>query len=226
MIEGRDLWRTFDGGRVEALRGVDFAIAPGELVAIQGPSGCGKSTLLQILGAVDAPSRGALWFRGTSFDRLGDLSAFRARTIGFVFQTSYLLPTLSAVENVQIPMFETAWRARERQRRAHALLEAVGLSDRVDHRPAHLSGGERQRVAIARSLANEPLLLLADEPTGNLDSATAVRIMALLATIHAERRMTVIVVTHDVAVASQAQRVLQMLDGRIVSNARPDPPAA
>ena len=166
MGGGGDLRRTFDGGRIQALRGVDLAIAPGEFVAIQGPSGCGKSTLLQILGALDAPSGGELRFRGTPLDRLGDLSAFRARTVGFMFQTSYLLPTLSALENVQIPMFEMPWPAGERRTRALALLEAVGLSGRLDHRPANLSGGERQRVAIARSLANEPLLLLADEPTG------------------------------------------------------------
>lgn len=211
LIEASGLRRTFDEGRVEALRGLDFAIAPGDFIAIQGPSGSGKSTLLHILGALDAPSGGELRFRGTPLDRLGNLAAFRARTVGFVFQSSYLLPTLSALENVQIPMFEMPWPARERRTRALALLDAVGLSDRLDRRPATLSGGERQRVAIARSLANEPLLLLADEPTGNLDSANAARIMALLQTIHAGRSMTLIVVTHDGTVAGQAHRVLQML---------------
>lgn len=226
LIDARNLRRTFDDGRIDALRGVDVSIARGEFVAIQGPSGCGKSTLLQILGALDAPTVGELRFRGVSVETLGDLSAFRARTVGFVFQSAHLLPTLSPLENVQIPMFEMPWSARERKRRALALLESVGLSERLHHRPAHLSGGERQRVAIARSLANEPELLLADEPTGNLDSVNAGRILALLRAIHADRGLTVVVVTHDAAVASQAGRVLQMLDGQIVSDSGHQPPGA
>ena len=226
LVEARDLRRTFDAGGVEALRGIDVTIAAGEFVAIQGPSGCGKSTLLQILGALDVPSAGELRFGGPALDRRVDLPAFRARTVGFVFQMSHLLPTLSALENVQIPMFEMPWSADERRRRARALLDTVGLSSRLHHRPANLSGGERQRVAIARSLANEPLLLLADEPTGNLDSSNAERIMALLKTIHSERRITLVVVTHNDAVATQAQRVLQMLNGRIVSETRRPSPAA
>ena len=226
LVEARDLRRTFDAGGVEALRGIDVTIAAGEFVAIQGPSGCGKSTLLQIMGALDVPSAGELRFGGTALDRRADLPAFRARTVGFVFQMSHLLPTLSALENVQIPMFEMPWPADERRQRARALLDTVGLSSRLHHRPANLSGGERQRVAIARSLANEPLLLLADEPTGNLDSTNAERIMALLKTIHSERRITLVVVTHNDAVATQAQRVLQMLDGRIVSETRRPSPAA
>ncbi len=215
LVEARELRRVFDDGRVQAVRGVTFAIQPGEFVAIQGPSGSGKSTLLQMLGALDVPSSGELRFVGTPFDQLGDLSVFRARRVGFIFQSFHLLPTLSAVENVQVPMFEMPWPAAVRRRRAVALLEAVGLSDRLDHRPAKLSGGERQRVAIARSLANEPILLLADEPTGNLDSVNADRTMALLASIHGRRNMTVVVVTHDAAVARYASRVLQMRDGRI-----------
>jgi putative ABC transport system ATP-binding protein len=226
LIDARNLRRTFDDGRIDALRGVDVSIARGEFVAIQGPSGCGKSTLLQILGALDAPTVGEVRFRGVSVETLGDLSAFRARTVGFVFQSAHLLPTLSPLENVQIPMFEMPWSARERKRRALALLESVGLSERLHHRPAHLSGGERQRVAIARSLANEPELLLADEPTGNLDSVNAGRILALLRAIHADRGLTVVVVTHDAAVASQAGRVLQMLDGQIVSDSGHQPPGA
>ena len=220
ILEARDLHRKFDPGEVEALRGVDVMIAEGEFVAIQGPSGCGKSTLLHILGALDTPSAGQLRFRGSAVDRYADLSAFRARTVGFVFQMSHLLPTLSAIENVQIPMFEMPWPADERRRRARVLLDAVGLSSRSLHLPANLSGGERQRVAIARSLANEPPLLLADEPTGNLDSENAARIMALLMAIHSERRITLVVVTHDDAVAAKAARVLGMRDGRIVSEER------
>jgi ABC-type lipoprotein export system ATPase subunit len=221
LLEANNLRRTFEHGRVEALRGVDLAIGAGGFVAVEGPSGCGKSTLLHLLGALDVPSSGELRFRGTRLDRLGDLAAFRARTVGFIFQSSYLLPTLSALENVQIPMFEMPWAARDRRKRALALLEAVGLSGRLDHRPAHLSGGERQRVAIARSLANEPLVLLADEPTGNLDSSTAGQIMALLGGIQTERQIALIVATHDATVASQAHRVLQMRDGQIVSDLRP-----
>jgi ABC-type lipoprotein export system ATPase subunit len=218
IVEASNLCRTYDEGRVQALRSISFAIDEGEFVAIQGPSGSGKSTLLQLIGALDAPTDGILRFRGNSFDLLGDMAAFRARTVGFIFQSFHLLPTLSAVENVQVPMFEMPWTAQERRRRAKALLEAVGLGDRADHLPPKLSGGERQRVAIARSLANEPALLLADEPTGNLDSVSAARILDLLEKIHAERGMTLIVVTHDSAVANRARRVLQMLDGKIISD--------
>jgi ABC-type lipoprotein export system ATPase subunit len=224
LVEARDLRRTFDEGRVEALRGINFTINEGEFVAIQGPSGSGKSTLLQLLGALDAPTAGVLHFRGNSFDLLGDMAAFRARTVGFIFQSFHLLPTLSAIENVQIPMFEMPWPAQERRRRAKSLLEAVGLGDRLDHLPPKLSGGERQRVAIARSLANEPALLLADEPTGNLDSVSATRIMDLLEKIQSERGMTLVVVTHDAAVARYARRVLQMLDGKIVADGSPARP--
>src|SRR5262249_41448544 len=159
-------------------------------------------------GALDEPSDGELSFRGNAFNLLGDIAAFRARTVGFIFQSFHLLPTLSAIENVQVPMFEMPWPASERRKRAKELLEAVGLGDRLDHLPSKLSGGERQRVAIARSLANEPAFLLADEPTGNLDSVSAQRIMALLGKIHAERGMTLVVVTHDASVASHAARVL------------------
>jgi ABC-type lipoprotein export system ATPase subunit len=224
LVEARDLRRTFDEGRVEALRGISFSIGEGEFVAIQGPSGSGKSTLLQLLGALDAPTAGMLHFRGNSFDLLGDMAAFRARTVGFIFQSFHLLPTLSAIENVQIPMFEMPWPANERKKRAKELLEAVGLGDRLDHLPPKLSGGERQRVAIARSLANEPSLLLADEPTGNLDSVSAAKIMDLLQKIQRARGMTLIVVTHDAAVARYARRVLQMLDGKIVSDGAPARP--
>ncbi|HEV3218927.1 MAG TPA: ABC transporter ATP-binding protein [Candidatus Acidoferrales bacterium] len=224
LMEARDIRRTFDEGRVEALRGVSFKIREGEFVAIQGPSGCGKSTLLQMLGALDAPTGGEMQFRGNSFGQMGDMAAFRARTVGFIFQSFHLLPTLSAVENVQIPMFEMAWPANERRERAKNLMEAVGLGDRLDHLPPKLSGGERQRVAIARSLANEPSLLLADEPTGNLDSVNAEKILELLEKIHKERGMTLVVVTHDHVVAGHAGRVLQMLDGKIVADGAPARP--
>ena len=218
LIEARNLKREFDDGRVKALRGADFTIREGEFVAIVGPSGSGKSTLLQLLGALDLPTEGEVLFRGQSLSSLGDPSGFRARSLGFVFQSFHLLPTLTAVENVQVPMFEVPMSSRERRRRAEDLLEAIGLGDRMGHLPVKLSGGERQRVAIARSLANGPELLLADEPTGNLDSENSARVLELLNHIHAERHMTLIVVTHDPDVASQARRTLRMRDGRIVAD--------
>jgi ABC-type lipoprotein export system ATPase subunit len=218
FVEVCGLRRDFDDGNVQALRGLDLMVARGEHIAITGPSGCGKTTLLHLLGALDHPTEGTVTIASTRLDRVGDLSRFRARTIGFVFQSYHLLPTLTAAENVQMPMFEMPWRAPERHRRAAALLDAVGLGHRAHHRPARLSGGERQRVAIARSLANEPQILLADEPTGNLDSESSRQVMALLESIHRERRMTIIVVTHDPVLATCADRTYRMLDGRILDS--------
>jgi len=218
LLEVRDLHRSFDEGRIQALRGVNFQIRQGEAVAIVGPSGSGKSTLLQLIGALDEPTAGDILFRGQSVRQLGDLARFRARMIGFIFQSFHLLPTLTALENVQVPMLEMPWPVAERRQRAADLLRAVGLGNRLDHLPPKLSGGERQRVAIARSLANEPQLLLADEPTGNLDSVSAGRIMELLRQIYRERGMTLIVVTHDPHVAGIAHRTLRMLDGRIAED--------
>ncbi|MBE3071943.1 MAG: ABC transporter ATP-binding protein, partial [Acidobacteria bacterium] len=166
----------------------------------------------------DTPSAGDVWFLGQNLRTMRDLAAFRARKIGFVFQAFHLLPTLTAVENVQVPMFEMGWPRRERRRRAAELLESVGLGHRLHHRPSTLSGGERQRVAIARSLANGPAVLLADEPTGNLDSASAGVVIDLLRAIHRDRRMTIIVVTHDPNVAAAAERTVQMRDGQIVED--------
>lgn len=226
QIEVRGVRREFDDGRVQALRGVDFAIRAGEFVAIVGPSGCGKSSLLQLLGALDTPDEGEVLYSGESLRKLADPSGFRARNIGFVFQSFHLMPTLSAVENVQMPMFEMPWPAAERRRRAVDLLTLVGLADRLDHLPQKLSGGERQRVAVARSLANEPRVLLADEPTGNLDSASAARIMELLADIHHRRGMTLIVVTHDPNVAACASRVIRMVDGRVAEDTRKEETSA
>jgi ABC-type lipoprotein export system ATPase subunit len=218
LIEARSLQRDFDGGCVKALRGADFTVPEGEFVAIVGPSGSGKSTLLQLLGALDSPTAGEVFFRGQPLSSLRDPAGFRARVIGFVFQSFHLLPTLTALENVQVPMFEMPWPRGERRRRAAELLEAFGLGDRMKHLPVKLSGGERQRVAIARSLANEPELLLADEPTGNLDSESAARVLDLLQQIHVQRHMTLVVVTHDADVARQAQRTLRMLDGHIIAD--------
>jgi len=221
LFEGTGLKKEFDEGKVQALRGVDFRIAEGEFVAIVGPSGSGKTTLLQMLGALDRPSEGSLSFRGKSLVDLHDPATYRAREIGFVFQAFHLLPTFTAVENVQLPMFEVDRPRAERKPRAIELLKAVGLEARTDHLPAKLSGGERQRVAIARSLANDPSVLLADEPTGNLDSENARNILELLARIQRERNMTLVLITHDMAVARRASRAIQMKDGRVVFDGDP-----
>ncbi|PYL72713.1 MAG: ABC transporter ATP-binding protein [Verrucomicrobia bacterium] len=221
VFEATGLIKDFDDGQVHALRGVDLQIADGEFVAIVGPSGSGKTTLLQLLGALDQPSEGTLKYRGESLLDLPDPAAYRAHEIGFVFQAFHLLPTFTASENVQIPMFEDHKSRAERQERALELLKAVGLEERVNHYPAKLSGGERQRVAIARSLANSPSVLLADEPTGNLGSESANQVLDLLRSLHADRRMTLILVTHDMSIAACAQRAIQMKDGRAVFDGDP-----
>jgi ABC-type lipoprotein export system ATPase subunit len=221
VFEAAALQKEFDDGQVQALRGVDFQIADGEFVAIVGPSGSGKSTLLQMLGTLDQPSAGTLKYRGRSLFDLPDSAAYRAHEIGFVFQAFHLLPTFTAIENVQIPMFENHKSRTERQTRAFELLKSVGLEARVNHFPAKLSGGERQRVAIARSLANSPSVLLADEPTGNLDSESAKHVLDLLSSLHRDRHMTLVLITHDMNVARRASRALQIMDGRIVFDGDP-----
>jgi putative ABC transport system ATP-binding protein len=215
LLEARNLVKSFDGGRIEALRGVDLQIRSGEFIAITGPSGSGKSTLLQLLGGLDRPTTGEVVYRDQSFTNSFDLDRYRSQHVGFVFQAFHLLPTLTAMENVQIPMFESRLKARERAGKAEALLRDMGLEHRLKSHPNELSAGERQRVAIARSLANDPEILLADEPTGNLDSENSARIMALLAGIQARRKMTIIVVTHEEEVARCAERGVHILDGRI-----------
>ena len=221
LLEARGLTREFDDGQVRALRGVDLTIKEGEFIAIVGPSGCGKSTLLQLLGALDRPTSGTLLYRGQSLPDLPNPAAYRAHDVGFIFQAFHLLPTFTAVENVQIPMFETDRSASERRERAVELLKLVGLEQRLDHFPSKLSGGERQRVAIARSLANEPSLLLPDEPTGNLDSENAHAILDLIIRLQQEKGRTMVLVTHDPTIAERAQRILRMKDGRIVSDDKP-----
>ena len=221
VYEAVGLKKIFDEGQVQALRGVDFRIVEGEFVAVIGPSGCGKTTLLQMLGALDVPSAGSLRYRGASLPDWPDPAAYRAHEIGFIFQSFHLLPTFTAVENVQIPMFETKRPISERKARARELLNAVGLEKRENHFPAKLSGGERQRVAIARSLANGPSVLLADEPTGNLDSENARQVLELLVRLHREQKMTLILVTHDMGIARRASRAIQMKDGHIVFDGDP-----
>ena len=220
LLEVVDVHRDFDDGHVLALRGVSFAVQEGEFVAIIGSSGSGKSTLLALLGALDEADKGVIRFRGEDITKLRDPAGFRARNIGFVFQAFHLLPTLTALENVQVPMFEAGMAKRDRQRKARELLEIVGMGHRLDHLPAKLSGGERQRVAIARSLANDPGILLADEPTGNLDSKNSHQIMELLEGLHRDKGMTLVLVTHDMEVARAADRVITMKDGQIASDER------
>jgi len=215
LLRAEGLVKTYPDGDVRAVRGASVAVAAGEFVAVTGPSGCGKSTLLHLLGGLDRPDAGEVSFRGEPLSRM-DLDAFRARRLGFVFQSFHLIPTLTAVENVQVPMFESDLPRPRRAGRARELLEVVGLSHRAGHLPRRLSVGERQRVAIARALANEPALLLADEPTGNLDSSTQAEVLDLLARLRAERGLTLLVVTHGDEVARAADRVVRMKDGRIV----------
>jgi len=218
VFEATGLKKQFDGGNVAALRGVDLQIRQGEFVAIIGPSGCGKSTLLAMLGSLDRPSEGTLTYRGRSIPDLADPAAYRSHDIGFIFQAFQLLPTFTVVENVQIPMFEGNLSRSERKERAVQLLKSVGLDHRLGHFPSQLSGGERQRVAIARSLANGPSVLLADEPTGNLDSNSAEQIMDLILQLQRDLRMTLVLVTHDLTIAEQASRTVSMRDGRVTSS--------
>ena len=217
LLRAEGLSKTYPDGEVQALRGVSLDVERNEAVAIMGPSGCGKSTLLHLLGGLDRPSGGEIYFRGTPLSRI-DRDQYRAREIGFVFQSFHVLGTLSAVENVQVPMFETTLGRRQRVERAEALIEQVGLAHRRNHRPMHLSVGERQRVAIARALANEPSLLLADEPTGNLDSRSQNEVLQLLDDLRQRQGLTLIIITHSPEVAAAAQRVIRMRDGRVLEH--------
>ena len=218
----RGLVKTFEEGRMRALDGVDLEVLEGEFVAVAGPSGCGKSTLLHLVTALDRPDEGTIEVHGKDIARLRNQSRYRAREVGLVFQLDNLLPTLSASENVQVPMFEIGLSASERHGRAEELLALVGLGGKEHSLPSQLSGGERQRVAIARALANSPRILLADEPTGRLDSVSGRRILDLLGALRRERALTVIVVTHDRDVAARAGRMIEMLDGKVVSEAPMD----
>ena len=219
VVEARDLSRDYKFGaeHVHALRGVSFEIPDGDYVAIVGPSGSGKSTLLNLLGAIDQPTRGTVSIRGNSVAGMRDREAteFRLRNIGFVFQRFYLMPTLSARENVELPMSEAGLGKAERVERARELLRYVGLGHREKHRPSELSGGEQQRVAIARALANKPAILLADEPTGELDARTGAEIIGLFQQLNSDGT-TIIVVTHDEDLADAARRKIHMRDGLIV----------
>ena len=207
--------KGFEGGRIHALEDVSFRLDAGELVALTGPSGCGKSTLLNLIGALDRPDAGSIRVGGEDVAHLDDSASYRAETVGFVFQFHNLITTLTAVENVQVPMLGRRSGRSERERHARQLLEEVGLAERVSAYPPTLSGGERQRVAIARALANGPRLLLADEPTGALDSATGEQIVDLLRGVRDDHGTTILLVTNDDALAAAADRMLRLRDGRL-----------
>ena len=210
--------KAFEDGRITALADASLRLEPGEFVSLTGPSGSGKSTLLNLIGALDRPDSGKISVDGADLDGL-DTTAYRADTVGFVFQFHHLIPTISALDNVRVPMLGRGVGHVAREERARALLAEVGLETRVHAVPATLSGGERQRVALARALANDPRLLLADEPTGSLDSETGAQVLGLLQRLRDERGMTVLLVTNDDDVAASADRTLRLLDGRVTPDA-------
>jgi ABC-type lipoprotein export system ATPase subunit len=217
VVQVVDLLKVYgDGHKIHALDNVSFTVHMGEFVSVMGPSGSGKSTLLNMLGALDRPTSGQVIINGQDVATLRDVDSFRARTVGFIFQLHNLIPTLSSLENVEVPMQGQGLSPAQRRKRAEELLGLVGLRDRQHHLPAQLSGGQRQKVAIARALANQPAILLADEPTGNLDSQSGNEVMKLLQDLHSQHGMTIFVVTHDMSIARRTHRVLVMKDGRIV----------
>jgi len=215
LLEVRSVCKSYDEGRIEALRGIDLSIADGEYMAISGASGSGKSTLLHLLGGLDRPTSGEILFRNSGLGSAIDLDTYRSSYVGFIFQAFHLMPTLRAIENVQLPMLGLSRSRFDRAARARELLSELGLEHRMEQYPNQLSAGERQRVAIARALANDPKILLADEPTGNLDSVTSARIMEILTGIHRRLGMALIVVTHDNAIADSATRQIRIRDGRV-----------
>ncbi len=219
VIKIEDAWKIYKLGEVEvqAVRGINIDIKKGEFVSITGKSGSGKSTTLNMIGCLDIPSKGSIYLDGKNIAHLDEasLAKIRGKKIGFIFQTFNLIPSLNTVENVMMPMIFQGYSPEQREKRATKLLEDVGLGHRLTHKPSELSGGERQRVAIARSLANDPEVILADEPTGNLDTKTGEQILALLSTLHKEKGKTLIIVTHDLYVAKKADRTIQLKDGEI-----------
>jgi len=222
LIKIEEITKTYQMGQVEvrALRGVSLEIAEGEFVSIMGPSGSGKSTLMNIVGCLDQPTAGRYWLDGTDVSKLNDnqLAEIRNRKIGFVFQTFNLLARTTAFQNVTLPLIYAGMSARERRDRSRQALEAVGLGDRLDHRPNELSGGQQQRVAIARALVSEPAIILADEPTGNLDTTSGEEIMAIFRQLNEKQGMTVVFVTHDPEIAEETRRIIRIRDGMIESD--------
>ena len=217
IVEIRDLYKSYEDGKIKALNGVNLTVEEGEFVSIIGPSGSGKSTLLNMLGALDVPDSGSIRVAGEDLTASKKLNEFRATSIGFVFQLHNLIPNISVRENIEIPMYTQGLSSGEMKNKALKLLDDVGLKDKADIMPNKLSGGERQRVAIARALANDPSIILADEPTGSLDSKTSTRILRQLIDLHEHKNVTLIIVTHDMDVAKLADRVIEVLDGEIIS---------
>jgi ABC-type lipoprotein export system ATPase subunit len=210
--------KIFDRGRLQALKDISFEIIQSQWLTITGPSGCGKTTLLNLISGLDLPTTGSIYFQGVQPKLASEWSRIRAHRIGFIFQAIHLLPRLTALENIQMPLFESMPRERDRYRRALKLLVRVGLAERAHHLPGDLSGGERQRVAIARSLANAPSLIIADEPTGNLDSQSSRQVMDLLEEVYREEGTTIALVTHNPEVARRGNRWIELLDGRIIGD--------
>jgi ABC-type lipoprotein export system ATPase subunit len=217
VVEAIGLTKVYgDGEKVYALNGVSFRVHAAEFVAVMGPSGSGKSTLLNMIGALDRPTSGHVSIDGQDIGALRDLDRFRARSVGFVFQMHNLIPTLTAIENVEVPMHGQGLSARGQRKRAEELIDMVGLRGRGHHLPSQLSGGQRQKVAIARALANHPAIILADEPTGNLDSASGDEVMNVFEQLHSEHGTTIVIVTHDPTVARRTHCILMMQDGKII----------
>ena len=217
IVEINNLFKSYEDGRIKALNGIDLFIREGEFVSIIGPSGSGKSTLLNMLGALDLPDSGSIRVAGYDLSKSKKLNVFRAQKIGFVFQLHNLIPNLSVVENIEIPMFTSKLSNKEMRFKALGLLDDVGLRDKAFQLPSKLSGGEWQRVAIARALANNPSIILADEPTGSLDSRTSAKILSQLINLHDDYNVTLIIVTHDMDVANRADRIIKVLDGKLVT---------
>lgn len=218
IVEIKGLEKSYEKGNIKALNGIDLDIKEGEFVSIIGPSGSGKSTLLNMLGALDIADSGTINVAGYDLSKNKNLDEFRSKKIGFIFQLHNLIPNISVVENVEIPMFEGKLSSKYRRTLALKLLDSVGLKDKAKIKPTKLSGGERQRVAIARALANDPSIILADEPTGSLDSRTSKKILDQLNKMHKEKNVTLIMVTHDMNVAKLADRVIEVLDGKILKS--------
>ena len=216
-VEMKNVYKSYENGNIKALNGINLTIGEGEFVSIIGPSGSGKSTLLNMLGALDVPDSGSINVAGEDLSSSKKLNEFRAQKIGFIFQLHNLIPNISVVENIEIPMFTQKMSSKEMRANALKLLDDVGLNDKAEIMPNKLSGGERQRVAIARALANNPSIILADEPTGSLDSKTSSKILKQLIDLHEDKNVTLIIVTHDMDVAKLADRVIEVLDGEIIS---------
>lgn len=222
IIKLENVWRTYQLGKTEvhALRGLSLEVSPGVFVAIMGASGSGKSTLLNMIGCLDFPTKGKVYLKGKDISKMPEsqLAQFRGKILGFVFQEFNLLPNLNATQNVMLPMIFQKVPSAERKEKAEKLLELVGLKERINHQPSELSGGERQRVALARAFANDPEVIIADEPTGNLDSVTGAKIMEFLRDFHRKQGKTMVVVTHDPKIANYAEEIVSIKDGQIVKN--------